>query len=384
MGRKLILGIVVLILLIPVISFLSWYFTPKKNFTVAIIDKTVMTSAGQEHISLHWVLNHSRFMKTNEAGYTTDTDYFGFFPREDTLYSIKGLERFSNDQLGALSADADMLYVTDTYGIYKQEWYARYTNKNKGILYGGLSDQDMTLMKFMKAKHKLVIAEFNCLASPTPEQLRNEFESMYHVSFTGWTGRFFNSLDLEVNLELPDWIVATYKNAHNGNWPFKNEGVVFVNQAGTVVILEAGKHLEDAMPYIFSSEEGRKRYNLPEKEKYPFWFEIMEVDTQKNKIYANFKLETTSEGASELETFNIPSTFPAVINHKGNDYDFYYLAGDFSDNPIGFNSSYFKGIGLVKNFFYDKNQRMDRGSFFFNFYKPMITQILDDAYKNAN
>ena len=88
-----------------------------------------------------------------------------------------------------------------------------------------------------------------------------------------------------------------------------------------------------------------------------------------NTTYASYQLATNTAGAQELKKYGIPNTFPAVINHSDSDYDFYYLAGDFSDNPIGFTTSYFKGIGLLKSFFYNANEPSDRGGFFFNFYK---------------
>lgn len=385
MLKKVIRIVVILLVLTPLLSFLAWYFTPKKYLTAAIIDKTVMKADGQEHISFHWVLNHNRYLKNSTSGYKVSTDYFGFFPKEDTVYDIKGLERFSKESLSLLSDDTDLLYITDTYGIYKQEWYAKYTEAKKGKLYGGLSVEDMDFIKQMKNKKKLVIAEFNCLASPTPKILRVEFESLYKVKFSGWTGRYFDSLDETKNLELPGWIMKNYKKNHNGDWPFTKDGVVLVNDdSGTVVILEHGTHLDNPLPFIYATAEGQEHYNLPEKEKYPFWFEIMETDAAVNKTYARYQLATTEKGNQELAKYGIPKSFPAVMSHMGTDYDFYYLAGDFSDNPIGFDASYFKGIGLLKGFFYNAKEPSDRGGFFFNFYKPLLTQILEEANDKVN
>ncbi len=41
--------------------FLAWVIWPKKKFTIAIIDKTVLKREGQEHISLTWVLNNQKY-----------------------------------------------------------------------------------------------------------------------------------------------------------------------------------------------------------------------------------------------------------------------------------------------------------------------------------
>src|SRR6185312_12424930 len=103
-------------------------------------------------------------------------DYFGFFPKDDEKFKAKGLERFSSEQLKQLSNDADLTYFTDTYGVYKSDWY---TQKNetgqKGILYGGMSAQDVEFLQDMKNRHKLIITEFNTIGSPTNADNRNKF-----------------------------------------------------------------------------------------------------------------------------------------------------------------------------------------------------------------
>src|SRR5207237_207926 len=108
---------------LPLWMWLAWLVTPKKKLVVAIIDKTVLTDQGQEHISFNWILNNERYIKTSKKKYKISQDYFGFFPLQNEKYKLKGLERFSNTQLQELSDDADMAYVTDTYGIFKNEWY---------------------------------------------------------------------------------------------------------------------------------------------------------------------------------------------------------------------------------------------------------------------
>jgi len=127
--------------------WLVWFLTPKTKLVTAIIDKTVLTTEGQEHISLNWVLNHERYTKTSSEPYTISHDYYGFFPLKDEKFKIKGLERFSPSQLKQLSIDADLVYFTDTYGIYNNEWYQqKNVTERSGKLYGGLSNKDMELL----------------------------------------------------------------------------------------------------------------------------------------------------------------------------------------------------------------------------------------------
>lgn len=349
---------------------------------VAIIDKTVLTSDGQEHISLTWILNHERLTKTSKKRYSISHDYFGFFPQDHEKFRLKGLERFSTSQLEQLSDDADLTYFTDTYGIYKKEWYNEHNNeRSSGILYGGLSSKDLDYLALMKAKRKLIITEFNTIGSPTTAENRNRFEKMFGLHWTGWTARYFDSLDTLKNTELPKWLINNYKHANANKWAFKRAGIAFVSEQDQVVILEDTTHLTNDIPMIVSSKYGVEKYGLPEKIKYPFWFDVIVPDHQSVQNVSNFEISTNAKGKAELKKYGIPFSFPAVLEHKGNDYGFYYFSGDFCDNPISMTTSYFKGIELFKFFLYDTEDSMERKSFFWNFYRPLITKILKEESK---
>ena len=106
------------------------------------------------------------------------------------------------------------------------------------MVYGGMSRQDLYLLQQMRANHKLIITEFNCLASPTSPAVRSGYEISFGIKWTGWIGRYFNSFDTTKNKELPSWLVKNYKNQHKGAWPFLKSGIAFVNSDDKVVILE--------------------------------------------------------------------------------------------------------------------------------------------------
>lgn len=371
-----------IIILSPLWMLLFWFLTPKTKLVAAIIDKTVLTTEGQEHISLNWVLNHERLTKTASKLYQKSNDYFGFFPLKDEKFRLKGLERFSQEQLKQLSTDADLAYFTDTYGIYKNEWYIKKNETERsGMIYGGMSGQDVEFLKLMKAKHKLIIAEFNSIGSPTNEANRNQFENLFSMKWTGWTARYFESLDTTVNKELPRWLIRLYKEQHQNKWTFRKSGVAFVNDGGQIVILEDQVHLTNAIPQIISTDFGQKTFGLPAQIKYPFWFDIIKPDVKINKEIASFNIFTNANGKAELSRNGIPSKFPAVLMHNDADYRFYYFSGDFCDNQVNMTSSYFKGIGAFKWLFYNSNDPTERSSFFWNFYRPMMTNILT-AEKN--
>lgn len=271
-----------------------------------------------------------------------------------------------------------ILQILITYGIYNNEWFHEGDEKERsGILYGGLSDKDIQLLNLMKQKSKLIITEFNTIGSPTAYENRIRFEEMFQLKWTGWTARYFNNLNLMENKEIPKWLVRNYKNTHKGGWPFKKSGIAFVNNQDQVVILENETHLNDAMPHIITNKNFQKEYSLPASIKYPFWFDVIIPDKNVNSAVSSFKIDANAKGLQELDKFGIPSNFPAVTQHLGKDYYFFYFSGDFADNPVGMGSSYFSGIGFFKGLFYDERNVMERGSFFWNYYKPLLTNILN-------
>jgi hypothetical protein len=369
-----------ILLSFPLWMWGAWYFTPKTKLVVAIVDKTVLDRDGQEHISLTWLLNNMRYTKTSTDRYQIADDYYGFFPKENQKFRIKGLERFSSQQLNQLSSDADLTYYTDTYGIYKNEWYSQQGNTERsGILYGGMSAQDVEFLADMKAKHKLIITEFNTIGSPTSADNRNKFEKMFGMHWTGWTARYFDSFDTLKNKELPRWLINDYLRDHAKKWPFHKAGLAFVNNDDQVVVLEDSTHLTDPVPHIITLGYGQKKLSLPERMKYPFWFDVITPDLSVNHAISRFDISLNPNGAAELKKYNIPATFPAIIMHKDKDYQFYYFSGDFCDNPVGMTTSYFKGVGAFRWLFYNSDDPAERKSFFWTFYRPMMTHLLEES-----
>jgi len=370
-----------LVIGLPLWMFLTWFFWPKTKLVIAIVDKTVLFESGQEHASLTWVLRNNKFSKTSKDLYKIDRDYFGFFPSENKKYNIKGLEKASDENLEKLSQQADMTYITDTYGIYSKEWFlGKNITERQRLLYGGLSNQDMLFLKKMKQKKKLIITEFNTFATPTPGAIAKDFEQTFKVKWTGWVGKYFDSFDTVKNKELPKWLIANYKAQNNNEWPFKRPGVAFVNKNDKVVVLEYINHLNAEAPYILTRKEEREHYDVPKSIKYPFWFDVIQT-SRYNKIISFYDLEANSEGLKILADNNIPSQFPAVIEHNRDDYKFYYFCGDFADNPISQTTSYFKGVSYFRKLFYNNDIAAERASFFWEFYKPMLTNILRNYNK---
>lgn len=358
--------------------FLVWLCWPKTKLVTAIIDKTVLNKKGQEHSSLTWYLRYNKYSKTSKDLYQVGQDYFGFFPQKDQRFVLKGLERFDDKELNKLVSDCDLTYFTDTYGIYLKEWKQEVESTERSkLVYGGMSYEDLYFLQKMKAKKKLILTEFNCIGTPTKRAIREKFEREFKIQWTGWVGRYFDSLDTNKNKELPEWLIQNYKNQNDNKWPFNKSGIALVNENDKIIVLENIEHLNSEVPFILTGKEDREKYYLPKVIKYPFWFDIMKTSRQ-NHIVSFYNIEVNEEGRKILEENGIPPQFPAVIEHNRDDYKFFYFAGDFADNPITLNSSSFKGIRFFRKMFYDKSIASERVSFFWEYYYPLVNTIITD------
>ncbi|MFC2107170.1 hypothetical protein ACFLRY_02420 [Bacteroidota bacterium] len=372
----------VLIILTPLIMWLVWLLTPKKPMEVLIIDKTVLVKEGYEHNALNWVLTNSRITKKDRKFYDREVDYYGFFPLEDKKYYINDLTQFSKDQLDSMVNKYDVIYPTDMYGIYANEWYldTLETERSRKV-YGGLDSSDLYVVKKGLKEKKLVITEFNFLNHPTPYWLRKRAEKLLGFDWSGWVGRYFHSLDTAVNEELPHWVVNLYMQQHGNVWPFTKSGIVFVHESDIIVILENETHLDYEAPKIFTSEEYQDRYGIIGEIAYPFWFEIITPDYKINKVISTFKVFPNQDGYKELRAYGIPLTFPAAMQHK-NDNLFYYFTGDFSDNRTNFRFVRFSGSPYVAKWMVTKNDFFDRNYFFWEYYEPLMRRIFLNYYRN--
>jgi hypothetical protein len=379
------------ILLTPLLMWLLWKFSPEKPITIFVLDKTVLTQNYQEHASLFELMKNNKFVKPDSSFYNIATDYYGFFPDGKGYFKINDLANKDTNQLDSIASIYDMLYYTDLYGIYKAEWFATYPEianasffgeigDRSQSLYGGMHKNDLYLLQQMKKSKKLIINEFNIIASPTGKELREEYETEFGVQWTGWVGRYFDNLDTLVNKELPRWLIDNYVK-DNKEWPFKNSGIAFVRNDDKVVILENKTHLNIEVPIIHTNKTEAKKYCVAKKMKYPFWFDIVRTDTR-NDIVSNYRISANEVGDSILTSWNIPKEFPAVLR-SNQAYPYYYFAGDFADNPISMKTAKYKYLYLFSSLL-NPSTVVERYSFYWKFYRPMTSKIMHDYYNQIS
>lgn len=380
MKSRLILWTLVFFLLTPLWMRLSWEFTPRKVLNLMIVDKTVLNSSSVKHRSVNWILDHEKYIASDSSYYEIDKDYYGFFPGENENYTVRDFDNMSDEELDSIADQNDAIYFTDTYGIFVNEWYRhRDIHEESHSIYGGLSEKDLKIMQKMKARKKLILTEFNMIGMPTPSDVRHNFENTFQIRWTGWMARSIASLDTLNNPDLPGWVVRSYKRT-NGNWPFKKAGMLFIHESGNVVVLEQDRDLTEPIPSIISDNFSQSRFGVPASIIYPYWIDIWQNLSDSNAIRANYIINTTESGIARLAENGIPKVFPAIIERQWG-YRFFYFCGDFADNPTKFRFAKLSGITGLKFLMYNAVDQTDRNRFFWEFYLPMMQNILGDYYK---
>ncbi|MDX9846428.1 MAG: hypothetical protein RBT74_05550 [Tenuifilaceae bacterium] len=379
---KKIVVILVIIVALVLSTFLGlhigWRFKEKRVLNVYILDKTVTRSDRPEHKSLIWVLNTNRFVLPNQKSYNNTEDYYGFFPI-DIKKEAFDFRSIRINEVDTYAAIYDVAYYADCYGVHSFEWYK---GKSKPIssqkIYGGLNQNDYLLMKKMLENGKLVIGEYNIFSSPTNALVRSKTEELLGISWSGWSGRYFPTLNIDASNGPPPWMKNLFESQHMGVWPKDKSGIVLVNNDGLIEILVEGVHLNSSLPITTSTNEALTRFGIKQNIPFEQWFEF--INPLQNTVHSEFKLDVTQLGEETLSRMGLSSQFPAII--EGRELGkFFYFCGDFAENPAQLWTAKIVGGNRLNHFLY-RFDTPNRSDFFRYFYNPLITNILQEHYSN--
>lgn len=290
MGKvKGIIIILIISLLILGLAFpyISWQNDKSKELSVTILDKTVPDNSYREHRRLTYILNHYKYVKEDLTEYILE-DYSGFFPLEDEKYTISKVE-------DDLNKKTDLIYITDTYGVYEEEFFK---NKIEGqrteIIYGGLKSEEIEVIKKQVYENNTpLVAEFNTFGSPTKQETKEEIEQVLGVKWTGWMGRYFRELDYKKNEEVPAWIINIYENSKNKKWEFNGPGFVLASDKDELIILEEDKDFKGKGIKIKFTDKGKEFFKTDKTSSYEYWFDI--VEAKDAEAYAEYNWNLTKE-----------------------------------------------------------------------------------------
>jgi hypothetical protein len=368
--------ILVLVLALPFINFLRWSFQDKKPIDVVILDKTVPTLERLNHKSFTWILNNGRFVKkAKKRSYSYKKDYYGFAPTRPLRDRGNTKKEYHLSEMIDLPEKVDALYFADTYGVFFNDWYVGVNKSRRSRkIYGGLNNTDYLLINEMKNRNKLIILEYNSFDYPTPAFESYRTQEKLGITFSGWSGKYFAKLDT-TSKNFPVWMASIYRKEYKQPWKFTKPGIVLLSEK-SIVVLEEGTHLTNALPYIITDTANCEKYGVPSSVAFNNWFDI--IDPLQSNVISKFRLSTTALGDTLLSSKMLTSSFPAVTQEPINQR-IYYFSGDFASNKVSFCTSRIKGYDKLKGILYS-DKPDDTRRFFWLYYKPLINKIFTNYY----
>ncbi len=378
MKKTLLIVVIILavIIALPVINLIRWSAESKKPLDVIIVDKTVPTLEREHHKSFSWILTHNRFVnKENSSIYCYTKDYYGFYPQRPLRDKKWDRNDYRLTDVINLAEKNDAIYFTDTYGVFFNDWFRGINKSRKSRkIYGGLNNNDFLLLKEMKDRNKLIIMEYNCFDYPTAQFESIRTQEKLGITFTGWTGKYFSTLDT-TEKDFPVWMTAMYRKEYKKPWTFTKPGIVILKDKD-IVVLEEGTDLKSSMPVIITDPTYTEKYGVIPSVAFDQWFDI--IDPLENKVISKFRIDTTPMGDTLLSTNALFHEFPAVVQDPVAERIFYF-SGDFASYNVPFWTARFKGVEKLKGIlFSDKPE--DTRRFFWLYYKPLINGIFSDYY----
>src|SRR4030042_7199321 len=140
MKKPLLIVIIILVVLLalPLINLVRWTFQTKKPMDIIIVDKTVPTFDREKHKSFNWILTNDRFVKQEKkTSFSYRKDYYGFYPTHPVKKRLWDRIEYRLADLKDLPEKADAIYITDTYGVYFNEWYQGISRSRRSMkIYG--------------------------------------------------------------------------------------------------------------------------------------------------------------------------------------------------------------------------------------------------------
>lgn len=367
-GTALIVGLLVVAALAAaaVTPWVMWHAQPEKPMDVMVIDKTFAKPDYRKHRGLFWILRHEKVVqRATGRPLAEDRDYVGYQHGRDGEPRVVPITR----------RPSDLVYIADTYGVYQDDVGSSPLGLTTPLIYGGMSVEEVRATVGSLRPGATLIGEFNCLASPTVGQAREELGAALGVTWTGWIGRHFAYLDLTV--DLPLWIPRQWKRQTGEPWRFRGPGYVFVNEQGFMVVLVEGIDTPTRAVRVTVEPEAADRYGTVRSQTWDYWFEVLEPRPGA-EVLASFSIDLTPSGRRKMWGVPVERPFPAIVRTRFPGHLAYYFAGDFADQPSVPSSYRYRGLPTVRAWL-GAEHRDDQMAFHWRVYTPLMQRIIRDA-----
>lgn len=355
-----------------------YHFRDRATLNVVVLDKTVPFRLWLEHRSLFWAMRALGVVRPDGAPYDPARDYLGAYPAEK---AGDPPER-TRDLAPADLAGADLLYIADTYGVYRDD--LRSGEKMLAALerspkvYGGLGLVEARAAEEYVRGGGLLVSEFNSLGSPTEVAPRETLQRTLGINWTHWIGRFFN--DLESLDEVPQWMRRNYEREWDRPWTFTGPGYVLCYEDAHVEVLRVGHEVAaSGLRLERAASSDTTLEGAADGVLYPYWFDVVE-NAGNAEVLATFRWNPTEEGRARLRARGLPEAFPAVTvkRYPGGGRAFYF-AGDFADNPLETAEVPFAGYLAFRRWIEAVKVAPSENAFYWRFYVPLMERLLRDA-----
>ena len=345
------LVLIVVLLLIPI---LLWRLSGMSPLSVTVYDKTVQETP-EHHESLAWFLRQHRYPTRDGYIFDADSSYLGYHPAiPEPVIDLRSLDERT-----------DLLYVADTYGVFKPP--EDVAEGESPLLWGGMSLEDVRYLRdfLNREKSSTLIAESNSFADATPPYVQTQMYQLLGTRWTGWIGLYV--FDLANEAEIP----VLYRSHHEGPWEYEGEGILLMNEHLDVLVLE-GAHIE-----FTYTDTGTKLLGLEGNYPYTLSFEITTA-LAGTEVLAQFSIQAGAEGEGLLSRNGIPSVFPAVQVKQSAHHRAYYLSGNWAYNPRPLRFSTIFGMASFMARFSPPSE-----TFLWKVYMPLLKAIFTEAERRS-
>ncbi len=377
--HKILISIASLLILVFVVPFIVWFFVPTRPISVVVIDKTTGGDF-REHRSFFWLMHHWKYTKPDSQNYYNDQeDYYGFFP-QDSSYSDSSKLRLSK---------ANLLYITDTYGVYsyplgfeKFEKMLSDTYLPIQLKYGGLTTAELDSIEAFKKSGGMAIAEFNTLQDP---QMRDSISqrrlgSLFGVQYAGALGKYYDDLNT-----APRWMKEVYRKSDKKGWHYSGRGIIITveRQIGDtkpgLIILES-KDLQMS-PVVLRNSSHDLLSKTDDRVPYFYFFEYVTVDSSA-RVIAQFEMQCTLSGKEKILSAGLPLVFPAIVISDSTAQNLYF-AGDFADNKVEMLLTQYWNVEFLLAKLFSFYFVSDQTRFFWKFYLPLMKEVMGQSHNRT-
>ena len=364
------IGILLFLVFSPI---LIWYTLPKRPLHIVVVDKTVPLDNYREHSTLFWIFKHLKYVDPSDFHfYEREHDYYGYFPHDGTV----------SDSTAMGLDHADLLYLADTYGIYRDHNGKIVPDPAPddtiplSLVYGGINQKELEQIRDFAFSGGTLIGEFNCLAHPTSAPVRSSLEQLFGIHTTGIVGNYFERLQ-----DVPLWIKRRHREQLQHTWQYSGSGIVLASERessrGMLVVLD-GSDISGA-PVLHPVDGHPLLEDVANNVPYFYQFEIIAPDTT-STVLASFALRCKASGSEKLRRAGLPERFPAVVS-RGSGIHSFYFAGDFADNEVETALTQVWNNEIVLRQIYYLYFVSDQTRFFWRFYLPLMKNILAAQYR---